>query len=89
MVMSVGRGPEQEAISYESWSGWLVDRDVPATRDDDDVAMKATTHAGSARSSGWPSGVPSASRRARTVSLSLSLSLSLPLAAGDGWAAVP
>ena len=44
VVVSVGRGQaeaaEQEAISYGSWSGWLVDRDVPADRGDDDIAMK-------------------------------------------------
>jgi hypothetical protein len=45
-----------------------VDRDVPADRDDDDVAMKGDAHTGSDRFSGWASGVLSASRRTRTVS---------------------
>ena len=45
----------------------MVDGDVRPGRGDDDIAVKGDAPADSDRSSGWASGVPSASRHARTV----------------------
>ena len=82
IVVSVGRGREQEAISYGSWSGWLVDGDVPAARCDGDVAMK-DDHPCRFRQVYWMGERGAVGRRhTRTVPSS-----SPPV--GDHWAVVP
>ena len=68
MVVRSAEAAEQEAISYGSWSGWLVERDVPADRGDDDVAMKGDASYRVRQVQRMGERVPSASRHTRTVS---------------------
>ena len=80
MVVRSAEAAEQEAISYGSWSGWLVERDVPADRGDDDVAMKgdASYRVRQVQRMGERGAVGQPPHPYRIVA-----------AAGDHWAAVP
>jgi hypothetical protein len=82
MVVSVGRVREQEAISYRSWSDWLVDGDVPAARCDDHVAVKDDDPCRFRQIYWMGERVPS------VVATAVPVPSSSP-PAGDHWAVVP